>query len=292
MTPPVWQQEEFDRFENALDPSRRLRDTRRLESIFNAAASAKMFRLSYEWAKAHGIRFFIDETMQGAAAYYVRGTGVVGLGRQTSESLTKSIKSLTHEIRHAYQDYNGLLLHQTTGSFVNYYIQTALAEADARAHELMATRTTMITDKITSQDRQDMYGHFINWFKSPSPGWYGERYAPEYANTVLGMTDVPMPTELHLEFSLAKDDLNPKIWPQEGINIHDIAEVYKIGVTYDGSNYLSETGQSFDFLQDTALVAQEAMAFYGHASEEQKSLVRRIHAADLLASKPAVFKRG
>lgn len=134
----VWDQSAFTRFMATRDPVQEKKDQKRLRDVF-AAAQSTIAKEAFAWAEQNGVKFFIDRSLKNAGAYYTMGTGVVGVGEQGMQSATTAIPLLVHEIRHGWQDKQGMIP-TVARSFAEYYTQIALIEADASAWQRAAGR--------------------------------------------------------------------------------------------------------------------------------------------------------
>lgn len=140
-----WRRGNLSRWRKSHDATRRDWDARLLNGLLAAAAQSPTAIKALQWARDHGIEIIIDHRVN-AGGYYHPGTGVVavaagGLIRADEEgySWRNPVGVLVHEIRHAWQDYHGLIycpgaaLAKTSPLGRDLAIE-GLFEADAEAH--------------------------------------------------------------------------------------------------------------------------------------------------------------
>jgi hypothetical protein len=136
--PTHWNRFDFDSWQEQLPAARRDEDQKSLAGIFNRAADVPALREALDWARAHDIRFFIDHTTR-AGGYYTVGTGVVAIARTSLADPAFAAAAAVHEIRHAWQDYYGMI--PTSGeTLAGYFTRLSAIEADATAHEKLAEK--------------------------------------------------------------------------------------------------------------------------------------------------------
>ena len=103
-----WDQTAFDELKATWSPERIAEDEKALQEIFALAADVPLLAEALEWARSHGVKFFIDRTATGIEGYYKPGTGVVGITARGLANPGEAIESIVHEVRHAWQQYNWL----------------------------------------------------------------------------------------------------------------------------------------------------------------------------------------
>ena len=91
-----------------------------------------------DWAEQHGVIFAIDHQCR-ARGYYLTSTGIVSLHIRTAleKDRAAAIGTLVHEIRHAWQDYNGIFINFNQ-PVIDSVRDLALCEADAYALQTRA----------------------------------------------------------------------------------------------------------------------------------------------------------
>lgn len=276
----IWQQDEFDQFEKSLAPSRLAHDAEKLKYIFNYCAHRDRLKDSLKWAKDHGIQFFIDHKLVDAGGYYTEGTGVVAVSLANANKPLYACGVIAHEIRHAWQDYHGLLPYAGCSPFADYYARVALIEADARAHQIVSH-----IEPHSLRTRDTMWVMFQDWFDKKAE-WYGVRTASDYAQDVLKRPDLALKTAIDAEFRPVQ-----QMPFQAGIDLGALDSIYQLGQTYNDMNYLVEGAGSRDFLRNTVLPLDNVLSFYGKANDEQKALVQEIHRIDTQTPKAPFIRR-
>ena len=152
----VWNKAELKDFYAKHDDTRRESDKERLSQVFNLAAKSPALKEALDWAKAHDIEFVVDRKLfqMGAAGIYHSGTGILAVAEEVlaPENFEYAVGTLAHEIRHAWQDYNGLL--PTEGdSFTGFYIRQSVLEAYAGAHGELARQQWKL-NRVEDQFRE------------------------------------------------------------------------------------------------------------------------------------------
>ncbi len=133
----IWNKAPLEAFRAGLTAERRDMDDERLLQVFNLSAKVPELKDALDWATEHGVEFIIDRQAR-CGGYYWPGSGVVALVERSSfHSDARLAGVVVHEIRHAWQDYYGMIATAET-TFTNYFIKTALIEADATAHQMLA----------------------------------------------------------------------------------------------------------------------------------------------------------
>lgn len=235
----TWDRSAFEEFQARRDAALVTSDAKRLKKLFAAAASP-LAREVFDWATKNNVTFFIDHTCEKAGAYYTVGTGTVGLGARYADMPDIAIPMLVHEIRHAWQDQQGMIPTKAR-NFAEYMIQVALIEADAAAFQRATERQE---DRIRWQEegvkplphpdvQADLRRHFADW-RQRHGAFYGNTAVRHFAHK-LGVPDV------------APVDFKTQFRPYGGVR--KVPAVYGIptaldrvidtlGKTFDGKNYL------------------------------------------------------
>jgi len=236
-TTVVWDQRGFDDFMAKRDPMQEAVDQQRLKNLFRAALSP-VTREALGWAEKNGMKFFIDHTLQNAGAYYTMGTGAVGIGAHHANSPTIALPLLVHEIRHGWQDKQGLI--PTVGrNFAEYMIQIALIEADAsawqRASERQEAASWYYEEGMKSPHllpREELMGREFARWHSKHGQFYGET-AARRMGAKLGLADVT-PVNFKMQFQPYKGKNKP---PQiHGISTALDTVIEKLGRGFDAAN--------------------------------------------------------
>ncbi len=281
----------FTKMRRKWSRKRKIEDKKALRKLFNKAAASPLIAAELKWAKEHGIKFFIDRTAVNCGGYYTTGTGVVAIGAKYVGS-DFGLEVLAHELRHAWQDYHGLIAWDSEKSknadFTAFFINDAMIEADATAHQNLAK--SQIRDawlkkrgSPASRNREDenvtLRKGFLSWFDVswPSqllPRIYGDDMSKRYG-AMLGVYDGKQKPR-RFEFKI--DEPN-----SPGFNIHDKQDVLRLGRHFSGAgNYLA--GMKSDILQRRILNPSLARSFWGAANDNQKKLTSALHCAFLKAT--------
>lgn len=141
----VWDQTPLQEFKAKQTPARRAQDEQLLRRVFNLAAKVPEVKTALDWAHAHGVEIVVDRTSRGIGGYYLNDTGIVGLAVSIFSSDQRLAGVVAHEIRHAWQDYHGLIV-TADYRLDHYIIKNALIEADATAHQKLAEHEYRVAD--------------------------------------------------------------------------------------------------------------------------------------------------
>jgi len=276
-----WDQTEFEKLKATWSPERIAADERRLKEIFALAAHSPTMKQALDWAHDHGIKFFIDRQAVNCGGYYQWNSGVFAITDQYAYPSAYAVNAITHELRHAWQDYNGFLAYDLSPdgkmSFTAEFINTALTEADATAFgglaeaEYIAAKTQR---EITTPSDISLRRHFLDWFNSSrTPYFYGD-YRSKHLGRKWGIYDGQLPTH-KFEFERANNYAR-----QTGININNINDVIQLGVNFSGTgNYLAELPP--DILPKKILRPSLADTFWGTANVGQRKLTTELRKAHL-----------
>jgi hypothetical protein len=142
-----WRRDNLAEWRDRRTSHRLEMDMEKMSDAFRLAARIPVLRAAIDWATQHDIEYVVDR-MTRARGYYHSGTGVVAIALDTLMSRPHQMAStIVHEIRHAWQDYHGLI--PTGGrSFSDYYVRVGLIEADAMAHGMLAKRQCELADNL------------------------------------------------------------------------------------------------------------------------------------------------
>lgn len=151
----------------------RAREKGELQPVFNRAARGTALKNALDWAVENHVKVAVDyNTTENAAGYYAFSGGVCVLARAL---WADTANTLTHEIRHAWQDMQGLLPVGTPDSFAEGYIRTALVEADAYAWGRLAQHEFCEGPFYDAGARiRLLQDSFAAWYGQHNV-WYGER---------------------------------------------------------------------------------------------------------------------
>lgn len=289
-----YDQAAFRAFQDRLDADRVAQDDKNLRAVFDMAANNRTFAGALHWAQSHDVKFMVDHTSVGVGGYYVLTDGVVAASKNSMLYMPSAVEIITHEIRHAWQDYYGLIP-STVRNVSEYFIKLSLIEADAHAHQCvaaeeirlesyrkrnlgsMAGHITAIEQDI--QNGESLRLHFENWYA------VGEGKTTFYGNTIskrlgaqLGLADV-VPVDHHYEFRSNKGA------GKKGIEIATLAQVRALGKSFNGVNYLNRMRN--DTLLRKMLNPSLAMTFFGAANNDQKKLMNDVRKTHLRWKKAA-----
>jgi hypothetical protein len=291
-----WNQSGFEKLKASWSPERIAEDKKLLERIFAMAAECPVLAEALDWAHQHEMQFFVDRQAVNVGGYYNLGTGVLALVPSSLMSDARAVEVLVHEIRHAWQDYNGLLTwddetpHQ--GNFNDFFINNALIEADATAFGSLAAAQLSMTrlekrkanQPLKKWEQELLSGQqaanekvvlgkgFLGWFTGKwRPQFYGD-YASKFYGKKWGLYDGSLPPR-NLEF-----DVEPP--SREGMNVHDIRDVLRLGVNFSGTkNYLAALPP--DILPRKILSPSLANNFWRAANARQEKLTTELRKACL-----------
>lgn len=286
-----WDQSSFHDFQARRIPRIVVDDARRLRNIFNESSSPT-FQKMVVWALENDVVFFIDHTLQRAAAYYTIGTGAVGLSAKYADSPMQAAPLIGHEIRHAWQDKNGFI--PTVGrNFTEYFMQISLMEADAFAFERLIGEEEIaywgMNDDFGVAIEKEDTGLGNNIFDDPAANpqqvlqeaftkWTGRRgtlygdTAARYFGSQLGIPGVT-PTDFRTSFQPYKEKNKPII---HGIDVADIEKVLQVGKGVDGTDNYLDTPAMRDYLKNKLLKPSLAQKFY-HAGRNLPPLVKEVN---------------
>ena len=270
--------------------ARKAADAKLLAGIFNLAASVPQLKEALDWAKAHDIEFIVDRTVK-ANGYYRARTGIVALSANVLKDPATAVGTVTHEIRHAWQDWYGMLSHPVE-RFANYFYRIVLIEADAeafgaRARQQYALRRQQAEysqglfklfprkkriDKIEKQieaiqkSPDFLWQAFLGWFHRGRAAVYGTEAVKNLASA-LGVPGVK------------KQDLNPEFKPFGGrelperpvVDFMQDDQLRRLGKGFSGQNYFNGAARR----EDLRSIFRPAMAerFYNRKNTPPKLMV-------------------
>lgn len=286
----VWDQRGFDAFMAKRDPVQEAKDQVQLKRLFASAASP-VARAAFDWAEKAGMKFFLDRTLQNAAGYYTIGTGVVGVAACYAGVSALSIPILVHEIRHGWQDKQGMIP-TVVRSFAEYMTQIALMEADASAWQRASVRQERALGYIEEGMTFSppplaliLAEEFAAWHKVHA-NFYGKTAVRNLGHK-LGLPDVT-PVNFKTEFQPYND--KNKVPVIRGIPTALDAVIEKLGRGFDAANingfdaantdtpgYLSSRAMR-THLEQTLLVPRLAHRFF-QATQKLPPLVKEVNKA-------------
>lgn len=316
-----WDRTAFKAYTDGLPPGRVEDDRKKLSRLFLAAAKVPAARAALDWAFDHGVEFIIDRNM-GAAGQYHAGTGVLAVSEEmfAPGMLSEVVGTLTHEIRHAWQDWHGLLPNTANG-FLDFYVRQAVLEADAHAYGFLAYHQHEYADAQKHLERAVADGNkysaqylgarveqmagalkkpeavlwrgFNDWFSSDNPEMYG-RITLQGVAAQLGLADV---AEDALSTPGLQDELRPPEFspqgttqpPLTGVDIASADSLAPLGKSFEGrGNYFRQGAR--DFIEKGILSRKAAAAFYKQGAKPHP-LVEEVTQAEkkYAANRPRPF---
>ena len=283
-----WDQKAYNELRATWSPERKAEDKKMLQKIFRMAKDSPQLMEELAWARQHGIKFFIDHTAVNCGGYYWPGSGVVAISVNQLFSPAFTVEILAHELRHAWQDYHGLLawndLTPSAGDFTAFFIKDALAEADALAYgqrasfEFQSAQYKKIKEPVPTyiqrallDENADLATKFLSWFGGKNSAFYGDFFSRKHG-VKWGVYDGGLPTH-----NFEHHPVEPQL---AGINIDNIQDVLQLGANFSGTkNYLAEMQP--DILPKHILRPALANTFWGVAGTRQRRLTTELLKANL-----------
>lgn len=253
-----WNKTSLEEFRASLTPARLKEDEKQLSRLFSIAAKVPELKAALDWANEHNIDLIVDRTSRGIGGYYSVGSGVVAFSAPAFGSDMKLAGVAVHEIRHAWQDYYGMIATADT-KFADYFIKIALIEADATAHQMLAEeqaslaggreaaearwRQYPVDDDMKrtvreSHDRREarlqdrdkyLWEQFKGWYTSFRPASYGDTAARAFG-TKLGIPGIK-PQDFKFEF---RHKEAPGL---TGVDFARTEQLRRLGKGFKGGNY-------------------------------------------------------
>ena len=289
-----WDQSAYEALRATWPPERIAEDERALKEIFKLAEDCPLLAEELEWAKQHGIKFFIDHQAVNLGGYYKQGMGVVVIAENFFEDPANAVEALAHELRHAWQDYHGLV-RLDYYNFDKYSIQDALREADAFAFGRLAQSqylTTTLEKKgamvaYPAIENERLAALFMHWFSPQNltgtgqsfTGFYGDASSKRFGQGY-GLFPVDN-TKPDKGLPVRQKELAVTLYGLgQGINVDNIQDVLRLGVNFSGTaNYLAQMQP--DILLKKVLRPSLAHTFWGVANAKQKKLTTEIRKSGL-----------
>ena len=254
-----WDRGCLEEWRAAHSEERRAEDAKLLAGIFNLAAKVPQLKEALDWARDHGIEFVVDRTTKKANGYYCGRTGVVALTAAVLKDPATAVGTITHEIRHAWQDWYGLLARKS-GRFADYFSATAMIEADAEAFGARARAQYALRQKQESYRRglyrllpmkrfiaklekqieasqkepAVLWQGFISWFQRGRGYSYGLRAMENLAHE-FGVPGV-VPKDINAEFRPFGDRELPE---RAGPDFRQDDQRRRLGKGFSGANYFN-----------------------------------------------------
>ena len=299
-----WDKSGFEKLKSTWSPERIAGDGKDLRKLFaELAEDSPLVAEALAWAERHGVEFFIDRQVENSKGYYTLGTGVLALIPSVLWDPARAANVLVHEIRHAWQDYYGLIAWDDkspdNGNFTDFFINDALIEADAYAFGCLAEKQVSLSKQektlkktrlatgrpISAQDQAFLLKQrdeiaegnvvlgekFQEWFEKWRPEFYGDYFSKKYG-LKWGLYDGKLPAR-NFEF----DPPEPNV---RGFDIHDRQDVLRLGANFSGiKNYLATLEPKI--LPKQILRPSLANTFWGSASPAQRKLTTELRKAYL-----------
>lgn len=279
-------------WQQGMDRDRIAADNEALRTLFAHTEESATFKAAMDWARAHRVRVIVDHTTT-AKGYYTPKTGVVAIAAHTLKVHGDAINTLTHEIRHAWQDYHGLIP-SGQSRFETQFGAIAMIEADAFAHGDLAEAEYELTRRNRDLEKRQVAKQIID----PSDAYICEKLgdlvshpqrtlaeqferfytrsekAALYGSNMLQRTAAALniaiegeKPDLKEEFSLKGTKLPARHHPPVDFTRRE--DFMRLGRGFNtGHSYLA------DFSRDTAqrvlMSAQQAFTFYAGAKKPGK----------------------
>ena len=253
-----WDRGNLDEWRASLSEERKAEDAKLLAGIFALAARVPQMKEALDWAKAHGVEFIVDRTAS-VNGYYCGRTGVVALTAKVLRDPGMAVGTVSHEIRHAWQDWYGLLARRTE-RFADYFSATAMIEADAEAFGARARAQYALRQKqeeyrrgwyrllpmkravgklerqirASQKDPEVLWKGFIGWFQRGRGYSYGQRAMENLAHE-FGVPGV-VPKSINAEFRPFGDREPPD---HDAPDFRRDDECRRLGKGFSGPNYFN-----------------------------------------------------
>lgn len=250
-------------------------DDKRLKEIFALADKIPIFQEALDWARTHGVQFLVDRTCWDVGGYYMPGTGIVTISKNQLRHGTEiwAVRALVHEIRHAWQDYYGLL-NRDLRKFYTDFAHTALIEADAMAFECLAKEQHMAAEfpqacKLPENQDDFLWKSFKQWYSSYRAELYGDGVIKLHGAYQWRIPTVTPPRR-NYEF-IPYVRRNPWV---PILDLSSLQDLRRLGRGFKRGNYFPREAR--EFLPRTALASSLVHNFYNAANGNQKKLVTEV----------------
>ena len=241
-----------------------------------------------------------------ANGYYTSGSGVVVVSARlfTRDGRPEGnvIGTAVHEIRHAWQDYYGMIPDFKHKKFIPDIIRIGLIEADAHAHGELARAEyfhaldremiegTLDTSAVTkhnasyidnllrhnierdarelAETQAVLWREFKKWYTGDRAGFYGDAVQKETA-VYYGVPNARKPDYKFIFDSQAQ------LPPCSGIDYTRREDLLRLGKGFNGGNYIAQNGDA-DWLRCVALNPTRAQWFFAERNWAKRptSMVR------------------
>ncbi len=241
-----------------------------------------------EWADDNSVEILLDNQSENNIAYYVPRSGFIALSAHVQNE--KLAIALGHELRHAWQDFNGFIP-TVLDNIKDYANKIRLIEADAAAIETLIIfellnqgikidlnprqkKYLKIADQSLKQSPDYLKGHEVLW--GGFCGFYSDSNAKDYYdsrciyNSAL-LLDVlqEKPTIINSGTEYMAANLEYEVDRKSGIGIKDFKTFTSIGEVIEQGNYLKNI--PIDLSQDSQ--------FIGNFSKSNEQEIARISQA-------------
>lgn len=210
---------------------------RMLKIIARAKKSSTVARQAIAWARAHNLVFTIEPEQKNIAGQYSRGVVSLCLAKDSSNdyfNADRLTRTLVHEIRHAWQDYYGLLSLDRHGGDVrttDQIIVNALYEADAMAVGDLAYKECVRTRGVSNYPAA-LRLEFMRWFNHHATAYH------QRAVENISFAKNPVVKAITTCFGVFSRKPSLPI----GASVDWQLYLSKLGRTFDGFDYLASGG--------------------------------------------------
>lgn len=243
------------------DTKRRKKDQRRIREIRRLMAKSPLGKKLLDWADANNIRIEMDHQTE-AGGYYYQGYRIVALSARSSNE--QLVGTLAHEIRHAWQDFHGMLPSLTQDwnklqSVGDYITQIKFVEADAfavgesvlrsvsakRRQEMKEEMVLQLSEKeidpmtfsepLKDEEAPELLAKRFTQFFNDSwrRNFYEDRSLKIYAKNI-GVADIKIPCG---SGEYINEKTKPAIY-QDGLDLHDFRQIRLLGELLGRGNYM------------------------------------------------------
>jgi hypothetical protein len=205
------------------------KDAARIRELHAAAAGVPVAEAALGWAALHDIRYETDKLPRGMRGVYRPRHGIVFFDRRALQGGAVTLDMLVHELRHAWQDYYGLVPSRVTQgtldeNIIQSLMQQAFYEADASAHQCL----TVLQSQGAAADPSAVLRHaFFDWFDTRAEAYHLQTVAADLAATA------PL-ARLYNRLTGARAPRGTG-----GIDPFSQSDLEKLGRAFTGGNYLT-----------------------------------------------------
>ena len=251
-----WHRPQLEVWRQSRTKKERAIEQEQLQALFEKAKKSPTAMAALEWAHAHDVEFaIVDDPESKFSGFMLPGSGIVVIDARNIQGKWGSfydVGTLTHEIRHVWQDYYGLLTHLDGQGAARLglrqnMLRDALFEADADAHGMLARREFLDNSLTEDKKRKLMRGYFLSWPQRRSASYAGRvlsRHAriwklePPLAETKAAQEKKGKGGQVKAERPKLVP-LNPIDGGRAGVDPDRREEIEKLGRSFSCGNYLS-----------------------------------------------------